>query len=809
MERTAGELYLGQVLDASGQRTDEAMTYDMTDLTTHGVIVGMTGSGKTGLGIVAIEELLTAGVPTLVIDPKGDMGNLALTFPGLSGADFRPWVNEGDAQRAGQSVDEFAAAQAEQWRSGLERSGLGPADIEQLHASGRVTIYTPGSESGAPLNVIGNMAAPPEGSGAESVREEAAAIATGLLNLVGIEADPLASREHILLSNLIEGAWAGGDQLDLATLIARTLEPPVRKLGVFEIDTFFPADDRRALALRLNALVASASFAAWTAGEPLDVGQLLRDPDGRPRVSILYLAHLSDAERQFVVSLVLTKVITWMRAQSGTTDLRALVYMDELFGFAPPTAEPPAKRPLLTLLKQARAYGVGLLLSTQNPVDLDYKAMSNAGTWMIGRLQTERDKERVLEGLRSASAELDAGSIEALLANLGPRQFLMHNTHDRGGPRLFTPRWAMSYLRGPLTREQIASLTPAATATPAPAANVSAPSSTATAAPAAVPQPTAAASDASLVPPTVAAGVASYYVDSAAPWLAEVGGRPGTRLEPAIVARLYLRFDEASLDLDHSDEWEAVLFPLGRIANVADARNVDYDARDLRSEAPAGASYAFSDAPLGESSFFRDLERDLKDQVTRAQRMEVQVNRKLKLAARAGETPEEFAKRCDQAGQNAADAEAAKLRDRYDAKADRIRDAINRAEDRVDVLKTDTSTRRTSEILGAAGDLLGAFLGGRHTTRSMASGAGRILRGASSRRGQSARTSQRLDVAESQLQDRQEDLDELEAELAREIAEINDRWADVARDVETVEVPLEKTDVSVQEVALAWIPVGN
>ncbi|HRC62770.1 MAG TPA: DUF853 family protein, partial [Dehalococcoidia bacterium] len=342
MERTAGELYLGQVLDASGQRTDEAMTYDMTDLTTHGVIVGMTGSGKTGLGIVAIEELLTAGVPTLVIDPKGDMGNLALTFPGLSGADFRPWVNEGDAQRAGQSVDEFAAAQAEQWRSGLERSGLGPADIEQLRASGRVTIYTPGSESGAPLNVIGNMAAPPEGSGAESVREEAAAIATGLLNLVGIEADPLASREHILLSNLIEGAWASGDQLDLATLIARTLEPPVRKLGVFEIDTFFPAADRRALALRLNALVASASFAAWTAGEPLDVGQLLRDPDGRPRVSILYLAHLSDAERQFVVSLVLTKVITWMRAQSGTTDLRALVYMDELFGFAPPTAEPPA-----------------------------------------------------------------------------------------------------------------------------------------------------------------------------------------------------------------------------------------------------------------------------------------------------------------------------------------------------------------------------------------------------------------------------------------------------------------------------------
>lgn len=805
MEREHGQLYLGQVLDASGQRTDQPLLYDATDFTTHGVIVGMTGSGKTGLGIVTIEELLTAGVPALVIDPKGDMGNLALTFPALKGADFRPWVNEGDAQRAGQSADEFAAAQAESWRVGLERSGLGAADIERLRAAGRVTIYTPGSEAGTPLNVIGNMAPPPAGSGAESVREEAAAIATGLLNLVGIEADPLSSREHILLANLVEGAWAAGEPLDLATLIGRTLDPPVRKLGVFEIDTFFPPDDRRALALRLNALVASASFAAWTMGEPLDVGRLLHDPDGRPRVSILYLAHLSDAERQFVVSLALTRVITWMRGQSGTTDLRALVYMDELFGFAPPTAEPPAKRPLLTLLKQARAYGVGLLLSTQNPVDLDYKALSNAGTWMIGRLQTERDKERMLEGLRSASAGVDA-DVDAMLANLGPRQFLLHNTHDRGGPRLFSPRWAMSYLRGPLTREQIASLTPPAAAaagagSPAPAPSQPAPAPAASAA--------MVASDATQIRPEVASGVPQYYVDSAAPWLTEAGGRPGTRLEPAIVARLYLRYDDAALDLDHADEWEAVLFPLEERVDVAGARHVDYDARDLRAEPPAGATYAMTRAPIGQPAFFRDVERAFKDLVARQQRLEVQVNRKLKLAARIGESPEEFARRCDEAAQTAADAEAAKLRDRYDAKADRVRAAIERAEDRVEVLRTDTSTRRTSELLGAAGDLLGSFLGGRRTTRSIATGAGRVLRGASSRRGQSQRTSQRLDVAESQLAEREKDLEELEAELAEEIVEINDRWEEIGRQVETVEVPLEKTDVSVHEVALAWIPAGS
>ncbi|MGE3413646.1 MAG: DUF87 domain-containing protein [Dehalococcoidia bacterium] len=800
MERERGTLYLGHVLDGQGQRTGEALSYDASDFTTHGVILGMTGSGKTGLGIVTLEELLNAGVPSLVIDPKGDMGNLALVFPALSGADFRPWVNAGDAERAGQTVDDFAASQAELWRGGLERSGLGPADVERLRAAGRVTIYTPGSEAGMPLNVIGDMSPPPAGSGAESVREEAAAIATGLLNLVGIEADPLASREHILLANLVEAAWAAGEQVDLATLIARTLDPPVRKLGVFDIDTFFPPNDRRTLALRLNALVASASFAAWTVGEPLDIGRLLRDPDGHPRVSILYLAHLSDAERQFVVSLALTRFVSWMRAQSGTTDLRAVIYMDELFGFAPPTAEPPAKRPLLTLLKQARAYGVGLLLSTQNPVDLDYKAMSNAGTWIIGRLQTERDKERVIEGLRSSAAGLEIGDIDAVLAGIGPRQFLLHNTHDRGGPRLFTPRWAMSYLRGPLTREQIAALTTRGAVT------ASAPAPHAATAPA--PVSPVVPDDASQVRPEVAPGIPTYYVDPAAPWLETIGGRPGSRLAPAIVARVHLRFDDTALALDHADEWEAVLFPLGERVDVATAHHVDYDARDLRVDAPSSASYAITRAPIAQSTFFRAVERDLRDLVTREQRLEIPFNRKLKLAARVGESAEDFARRCDDAAQTAADAEAAKLRDRYDAKADRVRAAIERAEDRVEVLKTDTSTRRTSEVLGAAGDLLGSFLGGRRTTRSMAAGASRVLRGATSRRGQSARTSQRLGVAESQLAEREQDLEELEADLADELAEINDRWEEIGQDIEIVSVPLEKTDVSVQEVALAWVPVG-
>jgi hypothetical protein len=660
-----------------------------------------------------------------------------------------------------------------------------------------------------PLNVIGDLSAPPSGTSAESVREEAAAIVGGLLSLVGIEADPLSSREHILLANLLERAWTAGQPVDLGLLITQTMDPPLRKLGVFEVDTFFPPDDRRTLALKLNSLVASPSFAAWTQGAPLDVASLLHDAQGRPRASVIYLAHLSDAERQFVVGLVLAKLITWMRAQSGTTDLRAMLYMDEMFGFAPPTAEPPSKRAILTLLKQARAYGVGLLLSTQNPVDLDYKAMSNAGTWVIGRLQTERDKQRVLEGLRSASGDVDVDALDAQISDLKQRHFVLHNTHDKSGPKLFTTRWAMSYLRGPLTRDQIAQLEPEAPTTPG------APPPTSPLHEVGERPPTSPLHEVgegpgvrSPVPPAIAPGIPVYYADPAAPWLETVGARSGPHLEAALAMRVHLRFDDTSSRVDHADEWEAIIHPLSERVDIASAVPVDYDARDFRSASPEGALYALPEAPLGEPRFFRAIEQDVRDYLAREQRQEVRVNRKLKLYSRIGESEADFARRCDEAAQAAADAEAAKLRDRYDTKMDTVRAAIERAQDRIDVLETDASTRRNNEMISMAGDILGTFLGGRASTRTIATGAGRVLRGASSRRGMSERTAQRLETAQGQLAEREADLEDLAAELADELAELNDRWAAVGQEVETVTIGLEKSDISVDEVALVWVPAG-
>ncbi|HSM66049.1 MAG TPA: helicase HerA-like domain-containing protein [Ilumatobacteraceae bacterium] len=809
------DLFLGGAVDpATHERTTLEASGNVTvatdSLTTHGVIVGMTGSGKTGLGVVLIEEALRAGLPVLAIDPKGDLTNLCLTFPDLAPDDFRPWIDEAQARNAGETPDEFAASQAALWSTGLAGWGLGGPDIGALRERTDFTIYTPGSEAGVPLNIVGSLHVPGDMNDAETVADEIEGYVTGLLGLVGIDADPLASREHILLSNLISHSWNEGRPLDLMTLVGMVPAPPIRKLGVFDVDQFFPAADRMALAMKLNGLLASPSFASWAMGDALDIESMLRTPDGRGRCAIVTTAHLSDDERQFVTSLVLSKLVTWMRRQSGTSDLRAMLYMDEVAGYLPPTATPPTKKPIMLLMKQARAFGVGVVLSTQNPVDLDYKAMSNAGTWMVGRLQTDRDKARLLDGMSSAAGSVDVGAVDATISGLAKREFLLRRA-GADQPEVFTTRWAMSYLRGPMTRDQISLLHPderaeqltpdASPATATPPTPVPSPADT-------LPEDTL-AEDTSAVMPTVADGTAVRFVDVAAPWLGDIGGDSrGTVLEPAVVARVAIRYDETKADLVHDVEYEAVLFPLGDHVDIGTVAQVDYDDRDLSTDPPDGLPYRLTPARIDTKSFFSGVERDLRDHLTRSLTLEVPANPELKLYGRPGESIEDFTARCVNAADDRADEQIAALRSKYEAKATKLRDQIEAAEDRARIAAEEAKGKKTSEFFSTAGSMLGGLLGGSRSKTKMIGDLLGDAGTASRRRGSTSASERRVDAAENKVGRLAAQYDELEADLENEVAEIAERWDDAATQIETMTVGLERTDVVVTQLVLAWVPVA-
>ena len=777
-----GELYLGR--DAN----DEPTFYDASNLTTHGVIVGMTGSGKTGLGMIMLEEALLADIPTLIIDPKGDMGNLLLTFPDLASSDFEPWVG----------ADGDAGATAELWKSGLARSGIAPSRIGQLRSKCDMTIYTPGSSAGVPLNVIGSMEAPDasvtEDPAAfeESKHDEIEGLVSSLLGLVGVNSDPLSGREHILLTNIIDHFWSRGLSVDIESLIQSVMHPPFRKLGVMQLDILFPEGDRLKLAMKLNGLAASPAFAAWSQGVPLDIDTMLFQANGDPRAAVVSIHHLSDEERQFVVTLLLSKVVTWMRSQQGSDDLRVLIYMDEVFGFVPPTAMPPSKKPILTILKQARAFGVGLVLSTQNPVDIDYKAISNAGTWMIGRLQTERDKARLLEGMERSDGAVDIKELDAAISSLDKREFVLHST--QGMPRRFSTRWAMSYLAGPLTRTQIGQLTRNVTAA------ATKPQNTPMSVPAALAQvlPVLADNESNVAPP-VASGIDVRYLRADAPWAAHAGFDPsGSRLVSALAVRMHLFYDEVKADLRHEVEWEGIVRIEGSSIDPNDALAVDYDSRDFAAKPTGEQIYVLPDALVDKSTFFTQAKKAFQDHLYRTESLQLFHNSELKVFSRVGEDEQTFQHRCGNIADDRADEQIDRLRNALVEKEGQLGSDLGKLEDRIRELEYNRESTRNEAWAGAAMDVLGGLLGGRRRSRS----AGRsILRGQKA----TGKAKQRLATAQNRYNDKFEDLNELREEVEDDINQIMFEWQDKAQNIQAYDVPLEKTDIAVDEIALVWI----
>jgi Helicase HerA, central domain len=671
-------LYLGKQVDAASGALGARLDLDPTDLLTHGLIVGMTGSGKTGLAIALIEELLRQGVPVLAIDPKGDLGNLLLLFDDLQPASFQPWIDADSAARAGQTVEAAAQATAAAWQKGLAEWGLGAADVAGLRARRDAVIYTPGSSAGVGLNILQSLEVPAGGfAGAEEdLRDEIASIASGLLALVGIEADPLQSQEAILLANLIEHAWRAGRGLTLEALVTGIADPPFDKLGALPLESVYPRKERTALMMRLNNLLASPTFEAWRSGEPLDIERMLRAPDGRPRLSVVYTAHLSDAERLFVTALLLEKVKTWMRRQGGTTALRAVVYMDEIFGYFPPhPANPPTKKPLLTLLKQARAQGVSIVLATQNPVDLDYKGLSNIGTWLVGKLQTEQDRARLMDGLVGAGVAAEA--VTTLLKATKQRVFLLHDVH-RSAACLLHSRWAMSYLRGPLTRDEIERLM-AGKATTAAAAG----SSAQAAAPA--------------LPPVLPSPLRSLYFK-------QYGGELA---DAYVLVKYAVRYK----DTGENTAMRAYTLAVDAVAEILESDPLTIDEQSLADEAPAGVRYGDLPAWL-QSSGTKGLEKTLRDRLPDKLAVSLWTDPKTKATSSPGETRDAFAQRLSTGGGGPA--------------AQKLRDKIEKLQRDI-ALKEQELSGRKQETWAAVGTAIlsniGLFTGRKKTI----SGAGSVL----------------------------------------------------------------------------------
>ncbi len=803
-----GAFYLGRPYDLEAAKGgDGLLLYDSKDLVTHAVCVGMTGSGKTGLCVGLLEEAAIDGIPALVIDPKGDLGNLLLTFPELAAEDFRPWVNEDDARRKEISADELASREAETWRKGLESWGQSGERIRKLRDAADFSIYTPGSEAGLPVSILSSFAAPSEAvvADADLLRDRIASTATSLLGLLGIDADPIQSREHILLSNLLDHLWRQRAPVDLGSLIQAIQSPPLARVGVLDLESFFPSKERFKFAMQLNNLLAAPSFQGWLSGQPLDVGELLYTPEGKPRVAIFSIAHLSEPERMFFVSLLLNQTLSWMRSRPGTTSLRALLYMDEIFGYMPPVAEPPSKKPLLTLLKQARAYGLGVVLATQNPVDLDYKGLSNTGTWFIGRLQTERDKERVLaglEGIEGSAAGFDRRSIERIVGGLGKRVFLLHNVHEPA-PVVFETRWAMSYLRGPLTRQQIKTLmegrksVPAAVAAPAAAGAPGASAPATGPAPAPAPAPSPAASVAA-PRPVLAPEISQVFLPAA--------GSGAPTYAPQLLGLAKVRYMESKTKREVLAEELALAVPLDEeMIDVEwdEARELAIDQRDLAKEPMPGAAFLGLPAAAGKAKSYKSWEKKLSNALYRGRALELWKSKTYKEVSEPHESERDFRLRLGDRAREERDERIEKLRKKHASKAATLEERIRKAQQAVEREREQASGQKLQTAISVGATLLAAFTGKKSLSYSTLSRATTAARGAS----RSSKEKQDVKRAEETVEALTAKLEELNAELQEEVDKIEERFDPANEELETVSLRPRRSDVEVRLVALGWEPV--
>lgn len=782
MSERLGKFYLGKIIDSSKKKgASQELLLDPKNLTTHAVCVGMTGSGKTGLGIALLEEAALNQTPAIIIDPKGDLGNLLLTFPNLTPNEFLPWVDAAEASKKGMEPAAYAETIAKTWQEGLAKWGEDVERIQNLRHSVDMAIYTPASKAGIPLSILSSFAAPSKELllDTEAIRDRILSLTSSLLGLLGISADPIKSREHILISTIISKAWNNGIDLDLSSLIQQVQKPPFDKIGALDTDTFFSPKDRNALSISLNNLLASPVFQAWMEGDPLDIQKLLYTKEGKPKLSILSIAHLADSERMFFVTLLLNEIISWMRRQPGTSNLKSLLYMDEIYGFFPPTSMPPSKIPMLTLLKQARAYGLGIVLVTQNPVDLDYKGLSNCGTWFIGKLQTERDKSRVLEGLKIASnGELDAASLDKMIAATGNRIFLMRSVYEKD-PILFETRWTLSYLRGPLTLEQIGKLTVKSPQKLEPPSKTPAMQET---------------GSGLKEKPLVLSKIAECFIR-------KPDMTPPVHYKPRILGIAKLHFIDAKNKID---EWQDV-----SILSTADDGSALWEQGQNLSDGPL----QIDKAPLSKSTFeelpadlmneknFTSFEKSLATFLYQNQTLTFFLYKEHNLLSKKGESEPEFRNRIALATKAKQDEEIAKLKSKYAEKELQLSDRVKRAQDKMAEKKQKAFWQIMETALSFLTTILAALVG-KKITKGTITQTGTSIR----RAGRFGKDSQSASQAEEDVQSCQQQLDDLHDQLNQEIAQLKAATDPGTIQLEELVLRPRKSDISIEKVALAWVP---
>ena len=777
-----GAFYLGKRHDTEADKpTEDLVLYDSKDLTTHAAIIGMTGSGKTGLGIGILEEAALDHIPVIAIDPKGDMGNLLLTFPQLKPENFRPWINPRTALDKGQTPDEFAASQAALWKKGIGQWGQTGKRIAQLRKNVDLAIYTPGSNSGLPVSVLHSFDAPDQAliDDVDLYRERVQATATSILTLLRMDADPVSSREHILISRLLDKAWKEGRNLDVPGLIGEIQDPPITKVGVMNLDSFFPADDRFKLAMALNNLLAAPGFEAWMQGTPLKAKNLFYSEDGKPRISVMAISHLDDAQRMFFVSMLLNEIIGWMRAQQGTSSLRAILYMDEIFGYMPPVANPPSKRLFLTLLKQARAYGLGLVLATQNPVDLDYKGLSNTGTWFIGRLQTERDKARVMEGLEGATGgNFNKQAMERTIAGLGKRRFLLHNVHE-DEPVVFNTRWVLSYLAGPLTRDHIRTLMKTAKNKLAAAAN-------------AVSKPKRkSAATAPALPPSID----QFFVR---------GSGENIVYHPRLIAGGDVVFTSARYNIeDERSVLHTVEFEDGPVdIDWDNSETLDLSIDDLRDGGDDDATFADCPAAADNTRAYASWGKDYKRWLRQNENITLFKSKQFKLTSLPTETEGDFRARMQDAASEKRDIAIAKIRKRYATKTTTLENRLMRAEQTIAVQKQQSTKKKLDTAISFGTAILGAVLGRKKLSSATATKIGSAIKTA----GSASKEAADVDRARQTAEKVKADITELSKQLEKEVADLDTSFDAQSEELDELVVRAKSTDIHVAVTGLAWLP---